>query len=156
MTGSAWWAGGGSPSAIHVVPDDTTVSVGLALPPTGLIHSARMRGQEMRDADGVFTQFHEALRLPGHFGWNWDALRDCLSDLGWIDAQHFLLTVDDTDAVLSAGHGERRFFFGALRRGARFWAARPELPGQNRTTFHVVLLCSPERTRQTEREVMAH
>ncbi|MFG3010974.1 barstar family protein [Streptomyces cinerochromogenes] len=35
----------------------------------------------MCDSDGVFTPFHEALRLPDCFGWNWNALRDCLQDL---------------------------------------------------------------------------
>ncbi|MFF5535340.1 barstar family protein [Streptomyces cinerochromogenes] len=38
----------------------------------------------MCDSDGVFTQFHEALRLPDCFGWNWNALRDCLQDLHWL------------------------------------------------------------------------
>jgi len=137
------------------VPNDTTVSVGYALPPTGLIYSARMRGQEMLDSDGVFTQFYEAMRLPDYFGWNWDALRDCLSDLHWLDAQHFLLTVDDTDAVLSARPDERRFFFRALQRSAYFWAAQPELPGQDRTTFQVVMLCPPELTQQTQCELTA-
>ncbi|WP_246212244.1 barstar family protein [Streptomyces abyssomicinicus] len=135
--------------------NDITVAVGHALPPTGLIYSARMRGQEMADSDGVFTQFYEALRLPDYFGWNWDALRDCLSDLHWISAQHFLLTVDDTDAVLSANPDERRFFFKTLQRSAEFWAAQPELPGQNRTTFRVVMLCPPELTQQTQRELTA-
>lgn len=57
-------------AGIHVAPADSTIPLDRALPPTGLIHSARMRGREMRDADGVFTQFHEALRLPDCFRWN--------------------------------------------------------------------------------------
>ncbi|MGV9285841.1 barstar family protein [Streptomyces sp. NPDC003719] len=79
MGHAIWWER--HEVVVRVVPADSTLSVVRALPPTGLIHSARMGGKEMRDADGVFTQFHEALRLPDYFGWNWNALRDCLTDL---------------------------------------------------------------------------
>ncbi|WP_420705477.1 barstar family protein [Streptomyces sp. NRRL F-2747] len=26
----------------------------------------------MRDTDSVFQQFHDGLKLPNCFGWNWD------------------------------------------------------------------------------------
>ncbi|MGW1923746.1 barstar family protein [Streptomyces massasporeus] len=29
---------------------------------------------------GCSLRFDEALRLPDYFGWNWNALRDCLTD----------------------------------------------------------------------------
>lgn len=70
-----------SETGVHTIQTDSAISVVHALPPTGLFYSARMRGQDMRDSDGIFTHFYEALRLPGYFGWNWNALRDCLSDL---------------------------------------------------------------------------
>ncbi|MFF0595604.1 barstar family protein [Streptomyces antibioticus] len=69
----------------------------------------------MQDSDGTFTQFHEALRFPNHFGWNWNALRDCLTDLYWINAPHVLLTIDDTDAVLPESAEERAILFGRPR-----------------------------------------
>ncbi|WEO94958.1 barstar family protein [Streptomyces sp. FXJ1.172] len=114
-----------------------------ALPPTGLLYSARMRGQEMRDADGVFTQFYEALRLPDYFGWNWNALRDCLRDLHWITATRFLVVIDDAVAVLSEAPDEREILWRALDDAVTFWAGKPVLPGQERITFEVVLLCPP-------------
>jgi hypothetical protein len=61
-SGATWWERHGA--GVSIVPHDSTLSVVRALPPTGLIYSARMRGQEMHDSDGVFTQFYEALRLP--------------------------------------------------------------------------------------------
>ncbi|OIK07122.1 hypothetical protein BIV23_05065 [Streptomyces monashensis] len=128
---------------MRVASSDSLVPLKDALPPTGLFYSARMRGLEMRDADGVFTQFHEALRLPDYFGWNWNALRDCLCDLHWITATRVLVVVDDADAVLSEAPDEREILMRALDDAVTFWAGKPGLPGQERRTFEVVLLGPP-------------
>jgi hypothetical protein len=154
MSNATWWER--HEAEVSVVPTDSTLSVASALPPTGLIYSARMRGQEMHDSDGVFAQFYEVLRLPDHFGWNWDALRDCLADLHWIDAKHFLLTIDEADAVLSESVEEREILFRALKDAAEFWAGKPELPGQEKITFQVVLLCPPDAQEEILREIMTH
>ncbi|WP_237281851.1 barstar family protein [Streptomyces griseochromogenes] len=100
----------------------------------------------MVDSDGVFAQFYEHLHLPDYFGWNWDALRDCLQDLGWIPASHFLLTVDDAESALSGSPEERAIFYQALTDAARYWAAKPELPGQKRP--HSEYFCRLPRRRR--------
>jgi RNAse (barnase) inhibitor barstar len=151
MSDATWWDR--HEAEVRVVPTDSTFSVVRALPPTGLIHSARMRGKEMRDSDGVFTQFYEALRLPDYFGWNWNALRDCLTDLHWVSAEHVLLTIDDADAVLSESADEREILFRALNDAVKFWAGKPELPGQEKFTFQAVLLCPPDVQEKVLHEV---
>ncbi|MER7191135.1 barstar family protein [Streptomyces flaveolus] len=153
MSDATWWER--HEAVVRVVPADSTLSVVRALPPTGLLHSARMRGKEMRDADGVFNQFYEALRLPDHFGWNWNALRDCLTDLHGISAEHFLVTIDDADAVLSESAEEREFLFRALNDAVKFWASRPEPPCQEKITFQAVLLCPPDVQEKVLHEVGA-
>lgn len=142
MSDVTWWSM--SAPFLQVVPDTTETLVTRALPLSGLIYSARMAGREMIDADGVFTQLYEHLRLPGYFGWNWDALRDCLQDLSWLTATHFLLTIDDAEFVLSGSSEERPIFYRALLDAAQWWAQKPELPGQEKITFRTVLLCSPQ------------
>ncbi|MGJ5752978.1 barstar (barnase inhibitor) [Streptomyces puniciscabiei] len=134
-----WWTR--EEAEVRVTSTDSLIPASRALPPTGLIYSARMQGQEMRDADGVFTQFYEALRLPSYFGWNWNALRDCLQDLHWLAATHFLLVIDDAEAVLSEEPEEREILWRALNDSVTFWAGKPELPGQEKSSFDVVLLC---------------
>jgi hypothetical protein len=151
MSNATWWERHGA--GVSVVPADSTLSVVSALPPTGLIYSARMRGQEMRDSDGVFTQFYEALRLPDYFGWNWNALRDCLTDLHWISAKHVLLAIDDADAVLSGSPEERAILFRALNDAARFWGGNPDFPGQEKIAFRAVLLCPPDTQEEILREI---
>ncbi|MBD0422937.1 barstar family protein [Streptomyces sp. TRM S81-3] len=102
-----------------------------------------MSGQDMVDADGVFTQFYEHLRLPDYFGWNWDALRDCLHDFHWLPAAHILLTIDAAESILQEMNDERRSFYRMLSGAAKYWAAKADLPGQDKVTFRTVLLCDP-------------
>ncbi|WP_055691948.1 barstar family protein [Streptomyces prasinus] len=154
MSNATWWAR--DEAGVRVVPTDSALSVVRALPPTGLIYSARMQGQEMYDSGGVFTQFYEALHLPDYFGWNWNALRDCLTDLHWLSAKHFLITVDDAHAALSDNPEERDILFRALKDSANFWTGKTELPGQEKVTFQAVLLCPPENQEEMLRDLRAH
>lgn len=36
----------------------------------------------------------DALALPDYFGWNWDALEECLRDLSWAPAPGYILLYD--------------------------------------------------------------
>lgn len=38
----------------------------------------------MTTADGVFAEFAAAFQFPWYFGYNWDALDECLTDLDWL------------------------------------------------------------------------
>ncbi|WP_406203906.1 MULTISPECIES: barstar family protein [unclassified Streptomyces] len=151
MSGLSWWAE--SPPWVHVIASDSQVTATEALPPNGAIFAARLHGQDMADADGVFTQFYESFRLPDYFGWNWDALYDCLSDLNWIPATRYILIIEGSENVLSGSMEERSMFFRTLLRSAESWASRPEFPEQPKSTFHVIFVCDSgardELTRET-------
>ncbi|MFK0104861.1 barstar family protein [Streptomyces sp. NPDC091217] len=151
MSGLSWWTD--SPPWLGVSPSASLVSAVDALPPSGSIFAARMQGREMLDSDGVFTQFYENLRLPDYFGWNWNALHDCLSDLGWIPATRYLLIVDDAEHVLSNDPSERLEFFRILLRSAKYWAAKPDLPDRKKVTFHAVFLCASEACSDVDAEI---
>jgi RNAse (barnase) inhibitor barstar len=62
------------------------VDVAAVLPQTGRFVVARLDGGRMPDVDCVFYELSDALLFPGYFGWNWDALSDCLRDLMWLPA----------------------------------------------------------------------
>lgn len=43
----------------------------------------------------LFRQFSEKLEMPDYFGYNWDAISDCLRDFHWIGQQKIILVHDD-------------------------------------------------------------
>ncbi|WP_233257717.1 barstar family protein [Micromonospora sp. S4605] len=56
----------------------------------------------MTDAGHVFYEFSDALLFPGYFGWNWDALSDCLRDLSWLPADGYLIVIENAPRLLSS------------------------------------------------------
>jgi len=44
-----------------------------------------------RGKSGLFDALAKALKFPAHFGKNWDALNDCLTDLAWLDGKGWVL-----------------------------------------------------------------
>ncbi|WP_282795842.1 barstar family protein [Streptomyces sp. CC224B] len=150
MSAPSWWTD--SPPWAHVIPSDAPTSPKEALPPSGSIFVARMQGQDMLDADGVFTQFYEHLRLPDYFGWNWDALNDCLSDLHWITARRYLLIVDDSEYLLSQSPDERPILLRILLKSAEHWARKPDFPGQPKSVLRTIFLCRPDLSPELQEE----
>jgi RNAse (barnase) inhibitor barstar len=61
----------------------------------------RLRGAKMRDEQGLFDEFAAALQFPYYFGENWDALRDCLTDLMWLPAKGYAVVIQDAIEVVS-------------------------------------------------------
>lgn len=55
-------------------------------------------GADARTRDGLFDVLAAALALPGHFGRNWDALADCLTDL--VSTAPLTIVLDDADHLL--------------------------------------------------------
>ncbi|WP_416901277.1 barstar family protein [Micromonospora echinospora] len=96
----------------------------------------------MEDADGVFEQFSDSLSFPSYFGWNWAALSECLRDLQWLPAHHYLIVIDDAPRILSAWPEERMELFRILVRASRHWATAPGIQVLGRRpSFGVLLLC---------------
>ncbi|MEV5877449.1 barstar family protein [Streptomyces sp. NPDC052101] len=89
---------------------------------TGRTYVARLDGREMRDTDAVFQQFYERLRLPDYFGWNWNALSDCLGDLSWLSADHHVLIIESADDALPDDASGRLLLFKTLLRAGQRWS----------------------------------
>jgi len=44
--------------------------------------------------DALLKAYYDKLNFPGYFGFNWDALRDCLGDFSWIETNQIILIHD--------------------------------------------------------------
>ncbi len=113
---------------LHVVAKHGALPVDLLLPVTGRMYVARLDGGEMHDTDAVFQQFYDRLKLPDCFGWNWNALSDCLRDLQWLSVDHCVLIVEAADEALAGDPCEQRLLFDTLLWAGQRWSCiqRPE------------------------------
>lgn len=134
-------------SAIHITPwlhimtEDGGVHVNELLPGSGRVYVARVAGQGMTDEVSTFQQLYEELKFPEYFGWNWNALYDCLRDLQWLSSDHHVLIIESAESVLSEDETAREMFFRTLWRAGRQWSyvKRPE--GVTLSRLSIVLLC---------------
>src|SRR5690348_3042569 len=76
------------------------------------------------------------LKLPAHFGGNWDAFADSINDLSWIAGECYVLAFEDVEPFASAAPDEWATALEILRSAADAWRAR------NRT-FVVLLDYAP-------------
>ncbi|MFI8085278.1 barstar family protein [Kitasatospora sp. NPDC086009] len=106
------------------------------LPPQGTTHVAYLDAARMRTGQGVFEEFSRALALPAYFGWNWNALSECLRDLHWIPAQHYLIVIAKSAQLLTDEPDEHPILLKILERAA---ASHSNDIGKSPTAFNILL-----------------
>jgi len=73
-----------------------------------------------RDKNELLRRLAASLQLPASFGHNWDALADCLRDLGWIPAWGYALLFDHADELRQAAEADYDILLGILDDAATF------------------------------------
>ena len=61
----------------------------------------KLRGDKMLTREALWDECAAALQFPSYFGHNWDAFDECLHDLGWLDANAYVLVFSHAERVLS-------------------------------------------------------
>jgi RNAse (barnase) inhibitor barstar len=88
----------------------------------------------------LMRSLYESLQLPGYFGFNWDALSDCLRDFHWLEPRTVALVHADLPQLPPS---ERRTYLEVLAEAVDSWK-----PGEEHS-FRVVF------PRAAEAEVIA-
>ena len=108
-----------------------------------------LQGQRCTSKKDLLAEFAHALQFPGHFGRNWDALEDCITDMEWMAASGYVIVIRDADRVLIDSEKDFIVFVNIMDSAGKFWAtpqsgewARSGLP------FHVVLVVFGEHNAQ--------
>ncbi|MFV2020540.1 barstar family protein [Micromonospora sp. LOL_023] len=114
------------------------------LPASGKFVVARLGGTRTTDANQVFYDFSDSFFFPSYFGWNWDALSDCLRDLHWLPADGYLVIVDNAPQLLPDSAPDQRTLFRVLAHAVRHWSGAGGRPEGRSVPFTVLLLCDHE------------
>ena len=63
-----------------------------------------LEGKQIERKEQFLNHAAVAMKFPSHFGNNWDAFYDCLTDMDWVDAEGYVIYFDHTDSF--SGHHE--------------------------------------------------
>ncbi|MFE2915240.1 barstar family protein [Kitasatospora indigofera] len=127
-TGEAPW--------VHHLEADARHS-SFFLPPSGSSYVARLDGAKMGDEQAVFEHLSACLRFPVYFGWNWNAVADCLRDMKWVPADHYLVVIERSALVLQEWDEDREILLRILNTAGRRWGQGLDRPGKS---FNSLLL----------------
>ena len=78
-------------------------------------------GKSIARKEQLMNALATALRLPKHFGKNWDALEESFSELEWEDSEGFVLYYDHLDPLLQAHPDQVETFLEILRDSVSSW-----------------------------------
>ncbi|MCX7423564.1 MAG: barstar family protein [Planctomycetia bacterium] len=110
-------------TADAIPPEDLPPFVFLADPNT-VVAQATVGDVIVRIPIGITRQqslfrcFAHALRFPGYFGWNWDALRNCLLDLTWLDPVPHRIVIIHDEMPFASGQRELGIYLRILGEAA--------------------------------------
>lgn len=96
----------------------------------------------LRSKQKLLAVLADKLRFPNYFGWNWDALEECLRDLSWLPPGKAVEIVHQ-DLPFGTGGENRGTYLNVLRSAVDYWAAEGSRqfrvilpPGKRPTTYH--------------------
>lgn len=90
---------------------------GAAAPSDALIVTIPAGIRRKRALLGILSR---ELYFPGYFGWNWDALSDCLRDLHWVHPPRSVV-LQHRDVPFASGTPMQAMYLDILREAAASW-----------------------------------
>jgi RNAse (barnase) inhibitor barstar len=99
----------------------------------------------IKDVNTLFEVFIDKLRLPGYFGFNWNALLDCLWDLSWIEQYRVVILHRDLPNLAKE---DLSHYLDVLRESTKSWKPGEQhelvvaFPKSVETTVHNLLIDS--------------
>lgn len=88
----------------------------------------------------LMDAFADAMNFPAYFGRNWDALRDCMTDLSWYKASGYALVLSYADSLSIFGQEDFSAVLGVIEAAVTNWRdERWEYMERTRPVpFHVI------------------
>ncbi len=83
-----------------------------------------LEGESILSKEQFLEQIARAMDFPGHFGGNWDALEDCLTDLSWCEAPGYVILYDHFDVFAEQVPDQFETALEILDASVEFWRAQ--------------------------------
>mgnify|MGYP000092786931 CR=1 FL=1 len=80
-----------------------------------------IEGKNINRKEQLMNAVATALHFPKHFGNNWDALEECLTDLEWVEADGYLVYYDHIDGLLATHPDQFETLVEILRDSVASW-----------------------------------
>ena len=78
----------------------------------------------IKDKATLLSAYAEAGRFPEYFGYNWDALSDCLCDFSWVSQKRVIIV--HSDIPLLKDSEELSLYLSILANAIRIWKSEIE------------------------------
>lgn len=85
----------------------------------------------------LLTVLARALDFPGYFGWNWDALEECLTNLAWTEEPRRIVLIHE-GLPFQPDWENRAIYLGILKGAVAVWGPNAE---------HELIAVFPEHCR---------
>ena len=91
-----------------------------------LAHAKKMaffhlEGEKIEKKEQFLNHAAVAMKFPSHFGGNWDAFYDCLTDMDWVEADGYVIYFDHTDAFASHHESQLETVIELFEDAVEFW-----------------------------------
>lgn len=96
-------------NGLYRLPEGRTAAAAIPVP-----------GRQLTGKAAMLAALARALDFPDWFGFNWDALADCLADLSWHDGGIALL-IDQAGTPETAAPEDWRVLLDILAEAAHYW-----------------------------------
>src|SRR5262245_52557950 len=108
---------------VHLWIDGGRPGGPLFAPPPGFVVRT-LDGRRCQTKGAFLREVARALTFPAHFGRNWDALEDCLTDLTWLPGAGYWLVIARADRLLAREPDLCPTLVALLEDVGRAWATR--------------------------------
>jgi RNAse (barnase) inhibitor barstar len=80
-----------------------------------------LEGKKIEKKDQFLNHAAVAMRFPDHFGKNWDAFYDCLTDMEWAESNGYVIYFDHTDGFAEHHESQLETVIELFQDAVDFW-----------------------------------
>ena len=110
-----------SPRGVFWMKSHATVSELTRLARAKGMAFFHLEGEKIEKKEQFLNHAAVAMKFPSHFGNNWDAFYDCLTDMDWVEADGYVIYFDHTDAFASHHESQLETVIELFEDAVEFW-----------------------------------